>query len=111
LHPSLSKDERVRHLRVSAERYLERASGPFDVILNDIRKDAAESAELVARCAPLLSPRGFALLTLKLRHERRTEQIDAALRVLRPIFGVCRVRHLFHNRSEVSVYLRRSGEA
>jgi 23S rRNA (cytidine2498-2'-O)-methyltransferase len=110
LHPSLSKHERVRHLRISAERYLESASGPFDVILNDIRKDAVESAELVARCAPLLAPRGCALLTLKLRHERRTEQIEAALRVLRPIFGICRVRHLFHNRSEVSVYLRRSGE-
>jgi 23S rRNA (cytidine2498-2'-O)-methyltransferase len=111
LHPRLAKDERVRHLRVSAERYLEGASGAFDVILNDIRKDACEAAELVARCAPLLAPRGFALLSLKLRHERRSEQMDAALRVLRPIFSVCRARHLFHNRSEVTVYLRGSDAA
>jgi 23S rRNA (cytidine2498-2'-O)-methyltransferase len=108
LHPSLLGAERVQHVRTTAEEFLGGRRGPFDVILDDIRKDARESALLMQQCAALLAPDGFALLTLKLRHERRTEQLASALGVLRSSFAVCRARHLFHNRSEVTVYLRRA---
>jgi 23S rRNA (cytidine2498-2'-O)-methyltransferase len=108
LHPSLLGVERIQHVRTTAEEFLGSRRGPFDVILDDIRKDARESALLMQQCASLLAPEGFALLTLKLRHERRAEQLAAALGVLRASFGLCRARHLFHNRSEVTVYLRRA---
>jgi 23S rRNA (cytidine2498-2'-O)-methyltransferase len=59
----------------------------------------------------LLYPHGFALMTLKLPEQRRTAALTHALTILRQGYFIAGARHLFHNRSEITVYLRpaRSG--
>ncbi|MCC7205755.1 MAG: 50S rRNA methyltransferase [Anaerolineae bacterium] len=119
LDPRLRHDTGIRHKRMSAETFLHGEPEPFDVIANDMRMDARDSSRLMLRFADWLRPGGFAVMTLKLPEQGRLDVLDAALRILRERYVVAGARQLFHNRSEITVYLlpgptahdgRRTGE-
>ena len=107
LDQSLAADPGVRHERTTAERYLQ-GSHPtrFDCIVNDMRQDARDSARTMVRYAPLLAPEGVALMTCKLPHAGRLPTLEQALAILAAGYRGAGARHLFHNRSEVTVCLR-----
>ena len=105
LHPSLQKDKGVRHLRLTAEEYLAQYPDTYDVIVNDMRLDARDSARLMGEYGRYLYPHGLALITLKLPEKRYDSALDHALNILRQQFTIAGARQLFHNRSEVTVYL------
>ncbi len=106
LDPRLQGDRGVRHLRMTAEEYLAHEPDRFDLIVNDMRMDARDSARLMVAYAAQLYPAGLALMTLKLAEEERRATLDQALAILARGYAVEGVRQLFHNRSEVTVYLR-----
>ncbi|MCA9926968.1 MAG: hypothetical protein KC419_00770, partial [Anaerolineales bacterium] len=47
LHNALQNDKNVRHLRLTAEEYLDDYPDTFDLIVNDMRMDARDSARLM----------------------------------------------------------------
>jgi 23S rRNA (cytidine2498-2'-O)-methyltransferase len=107
LHPSLQADRNVRHKQVTAEAYLADDPDPFDLIVNDMRMDARDSARLMVeygRC--LYRPQGAIIMTFKLPEENREPVLDHAFNILRPVYTIAGARQLFHNRSEITVYLR-----
>ncbi|MEZ4591990.1 MAG: SAM-dependent methyltransferase [Chloroflexota bacterium] len=105
LHPTLQTDKGVRHLRLTAEEYLADYPDTYDVIVNDMRLDARDSARLMGEYGRYLYPHGLAIITLKLPEKRYDSALDHALNILRQHFTVAGARQLFHNRSEVTVYL------
>ncbi|MGC9521201.1 MAG: SAM-dependent methyltransferase [Anaerolineae bacterium] len=107
LAPPLRRDPGVHHLEVVAQVYLSKASAAFDIVLNDMRMDARDSARLMVSAAPRLKPNGWALMTLKLPKRGTAEVMTAALEILGAAYEVTGVRQLFHNRSEVTAALRR----
>lgn len=106
LHPSLQKDKGVRHLRLTAEEYLEQYPDTYDLIVNDMRLDARDSARLMGAYGRYLYPHGVALITLKLPEKHYDSALDHALNILRQHYTIAGARQLFHNRSEVTVYLQ-----
>ncbi len=106
LHSSLRQTPTVRHLRLTAEAYLRSRPARFDAILNDMRQDARDSARLMAAYAPYLTPDGFALMTLKLPENGRSPILTESLKTLRRAYAIAGARQLFHNRSEITVYLQ-----
>jgi len=108
LDPRLSKDKGIRYRRMNAETYLDDDPDAFDVIVNDMRMDARDSSRLMVKYARLLHPHGRALMTLKLPEQGRREIIDVAFEILRYAYEILGARQLFHNRSEITVYLKRS---
>lgn len=108
LAPPLRQDRGVRHIRVLAERYLAKATARFDILLNDMRMDARDSARIMVSAADRLRPQGWALMTLKLPKRGTAEVMTAALEILSTGYEVTGVRQLFHNRSEVTAALRRA---
>lgn len=107
LDARLASDPGVRHKRMTAEAYLAEGPDPFDIIVNDMRMDARDSARLMVRYADKLYPHGWALMTLKLPGTDRRKVLNHSLDILRESYSVAGARQLFHNRSEVTVYLRR----
>jgi 23S rRNA (cytidine2498-2'-O)-methyltransferase len=107
LHPALEQETGVDHVRKLAQDYLPGLKGSFDVVLNDMRVDAVESAWLMRMAIDVLKPGGWALMTLKLPKHNLIETMTEALEVLRVEYTIIGVRQLFHNRSEVTVALRR----
>lgn len=106
LDPRVRADRSVRHKRIIAETYLESEPDTFDIVVNDMRIDARDSARLMNAYAPYIYIHGSALVTLKLPEQGREAIVDHALNILGQAYSIEGVRHLFHNRSEVTVYLK-----
>lgn len=106
LDSRLANDRYIRHKRMTAEAYLADDPDTFDLIVNDMRMDARDSARLMVAYARLLYPHGSALMTLKLPAHNTRRVLDHALKLLSQAYQVVSVHQLFHNRSEVTVYLR-----
>ena len=109
----LRGDTGIMHVRGKIEAYLS-ASRRFDVLVNDMRMDAADSVSVMLQARPRLVPGGLAIPTLKLLIESETAARtlgtvrDCLARISRS-YTVLGARQLFHNRSEVTVALRATG--
>ena len=105
LHPSLYRIRTIRHKRMTAEEYLAEGPDTYDLIVNDMRQDARDSARLMVDFAPYLYRHGTALMTFKLPENGRANVIDHAFNILSQSYAIAGARQLFHNRSEITVYL------
>lgn len=108
LDARVARDPGVTHVRTTAQAYF-RAPAPCDIMVNDMKMDACQSAALMAEGAHCLSAGGVAVLTLKLP-ERPGEwpgRIRRARAVLSAAYRVEGMRQLFHNRNEATAYLTR----
>lgn len=101
----LSKDRGIRQKRMTAEAYLASDPDPFDIIVNDMRMDGSDSARLMVSYARLLYPHGWALMTLKLPEQKREPILEHAFAILREAYTIAGARQLFHNRSEITLWL------
>jgi len=108
LDSRIASDMGVRHIRETAQSYLIKADKMFDVILNDMRMDARASARTMGMAVGHLKDSGWALLTLKLPKKGMAKAAASALEVVRAWYEVMGTRQLFHNRSEITVALRRA---
>ncbi|MCB0042453.1 MAG: hypothetical protein M9936_20900 [Caldilinea sp.] len=107
LDPRLGSDAGVRHKRMTAEAYLAAGPDSFDLIVNDMRMDGRDSARLMVAFAPYLYRHGIAIMTVKLPEQGRRPILDHAFSILREAYDIAGARQLFHNRSEITLYLRR----
>ena len=111
LDPRLESHPRIRHVRRLAhpdlKGLLDLPGRPFDVLVNDMRLDALQSAEIMLAAADLVRPGGLGIMTLKLPETRPGRQAHLALERLSQGYEVLGARQLFHNRSEVTAALRR----
>ena len=108
LHASLQTDKSVRHMQMTAEDYLAQYPDTFDLIVNDMRLDARDSARLMVSYAPYLYQHGLAIMTLKLPKDNRRTAIDHSFNILKQAYHLQNARQLFHNRSEITVYLTKT---
>jgi 23S rRNA (cytidine2498-2'-O)-methyltransferase len=105
LDPRVARDRGVRHKRMTAEQYLDSDPDSFDIIVNDMRMDGRDSARLMTSYARLLYPHGWALMTVKLPEVKRETILDHTFAILRNTYTIAGARQLFHNRSEITVWL------
>jgi 23S rRNA (cytidine2498-2'-O)-methyltransferase len=111
LNARLKGDTGVQHVRLQIQAYLNRAPR-FRVVVNDLKMDAADSVQVMLNAASRLESGGLAVMTIKL--SRKTGQPPEALQLVRESlqrlsasYVVLGARQLYHNRSEVTVALRR----
>jgi 2-polyprenyl-3-methyl-5-hydroxy-6-metoxy-1,4-benzoquinol methylase len=100
------------HHPLTAQEFLRQTADSFDLIVNDMWLRAEESAEIMLAAAAHLRPGGQALMTLKLGHlcptlESRRGPLRRSLNILRRVYRIPRMRQLFYNRNEVTVWLQR----
>lgn len=110
LDERLAGDEGIKHLALTAGRFLRSNRTVFDVAVNDMRMDPVRSCELMVRAADALAPGALAVVTLKTGTREVLETVDACLRRLAEAYEVLHARQLRHNRHEITVVARkRSG--
>ncbi len=110
LDPALRRDPGVNHVRGQVQAFLG-AGRTFDVVVNDMRMDAAESVGLMVIARAALKPGGVAVVTLKLPEEdevsiRTLESVRGLVARLGKNYRLRGARRLYHNRSEVTVALQ-----
>ena len=106
LHPTVASHPSVTHLRCRIEN-LDLHGRTFGLIVNDMALDPPESAALMCQVSRCLKPDGPAVMTIKLPSRRVRAHIREAVHVLELAYHVRAVRHLFHNRQEVTAFLVR----
>lgn len=107
LDPRLLNDFGVRYKRMTAEAFLPTATDTYDLIVNDMRMDGRASARLMNGYARLLRNKGSAIMTLKLPQAERMRTLEDVFQILEGTYTVVSARQLFHNRSEVTLCLKR----
>ncbi|MBX3171712.1 MAG: methyltransferase domain-containing protein [Candidatus Eremiobacteraeota bacterium] len=105
-HPNLI------HHQQTAQEHLAQSCQSYDLIVNDMWMHAEESAEIMLRAAPRLRSGSLAVITLKLGNvaeelESRRGPLRRALNLLRSAYRIPRLKQLFYNRFEVTVWLQR----
>jgi len=103
----LKVDSHVKVFRMTAEEYLERCQTCFDLLVNDMKLDAQDSAKLMVDYARHLKQGGIAIMTLKLRMRNTRRVMDHSFRILRKAYKIIYVRQLVNNRKEVTLFLRK----
>jgi len=107
LDAQVAQRPEVQHLRMSAQDALSRDLGEFDIIVNDMNLDPAESADIMCAFAERLRPGSAALMTIKyVTSARRRHDREAGERLSR-CYEDIRIRHLPHNRLEATAAMRR----
>jgi 23S rRNA (cytidine2498-2'-O)-methyltransferase len=106
LDPAVASLPGVSALACTAQSFLRQDHGQFDVIVNDMRVDARESARIMVDSAHVLRPTGVAVITLKLPRQAPTANLRQAITILRKAFSLVQARSLFFNRNEVTVLAR-----
>ena len=105
LDPAVAALLGVTYVQSKAEEY--QGAGEFDLLVNDMNIDPEESAKLMVAMAPWLKAGCRAVLTVKLVVRRPDRLLARTAAALVPAYKIERVKHLFHNRLEVTVLLRR----
>ncbi len=107
LHSSIASRPEVTHHRMRVQDLPRAGSLPrFDVVTNDMRIDARDSARSMRGIRRLLSPMGgTGVVTLKLPTRRAVSVMRSAIDLLERDYRVRGVRNLFHNRQEVTAVI------
>jgi len=112
LSETLQGNSRLEHIQDIAQRLITKTSkgakikkDPFDILVNDMRMDMMESCKIMLDMTPLLAHAGIAVMTFKLPHAQWYKNTKRALALLEKSYTVQGARQLFHNRSEVTVWL------
>lgn len=99
-HPGLA------HLRRNAAE-LSFPPGAFDLLVSDMSWDPRHTCRIVSGLAPALVPGGSAIVTLKLMHRKPLQTISQLAEEYAKTFDIRRIKQLFHNREEVTMWLKR----
>lgn len=97
----------VRHYRMTAQEFARsHGEATYDLIVNDMKMDTNQSMDILCEMSRLLEKNGVCLMTLKLPKEGVQKRINVAKKVLGERFETVRIRQLYYNRSEVTVYMK-----
>lgn len=110
LADSLQSDPKVSHYRQLVQQYVPNCRDRFDLIVNDMRMDAVDSAKNMIAASPVLKAGGLAAMTLKLPSKGVKGVINQAIAILENQYEIIGIRNLFHNRQEVTVVMQSSAK-
>ncbi|BBI33670.1 SAM-dependent methyltransferase [Cohnella abietis] len=106
MDPSLELHPRLRHMRRNAAD-ISFAPGSFDLLVCDMSWDPHHTCRIVSELAPVLSAGGSGIITLKLMHRKPFQSIQDLMEDYGQVFDIRKVKQLFHNREEVTMWVKR----
>jgi tRNA(Ser,Leu) C12 N-acetylase TAN1/23S rRNA U2552 (ribose-2'-O)-methylase RlmE/FtsJ len=109
LDPSVAGLPNVVHLRCKAED-LPAEIGRFDLIVNDMNLDPAESARIMVKIAKHLKGNAAAVMTVKFVTRNRRKHVSQAIEILKEEYVGFKVKRLPHNRYETTLFMRKAPE-
>ena len=108
LSPEVLKNSNVQHFRMTTEEYLRKFNhSNFDIIVNDMKRDFSLSSKIILDFYDRLNSGGIFVTTFKLAKNFSYKKISEALNSLTLKYSLVLARQLFHNRSEITVVLKK----
>ena len=97
----------VFHLKCKAEE-IPNDIGDFDLIVNDMNLDPAESARIMVNLARFLKRGSAAVMTVKFVTRNRRRHVAQALEILKAEYKDFKIKRLPHNRYETTIFMRKA---
>ena len=107
LDDRLGEDDGITYVPQTAAPFLTRASGTFDVVVNDMRMVPAMSVDLMLAASRHLVSGGLGIMSLKLTPHFAVDTVDQAIAALGRAYEIVFARQLYHNRNEATVVVRK----
>ena len=109
LDKKIVKNPRVSYYHMMVEEYLKQEHNEvFDLVVNDMKMDVGKSVAIINKFYPKIRDRGYVIITFKLKNgfSYKTDILDPIKKLNG--FELIGARQLFHNRSEITVVLRKT---
>ncbi|MHA6484023.1 SAM-dependent methyltransferase [Paenibacillus sp. strain BS8-2] len=106
MHPSLKSNPMLTHLKQNASD-VSLAPSSFDLLVCDMSWSPMLMSRLVLDLIHALKPEATAIVTIKLMHKKPLQTIREVKERLSTGFHILGARQLFHNREEMTLYLRK----
>ncbi len=106
MDPSLSGHPRLQHLRKNAAE-VKFAPGAFDLLVCDMSWDPHRTCRLVNGLSASLTAGGSGIITLKLMYRKPFQTLRELTEAYSESFDIRKIKQLFHNREEVTMWVRR----
>jgi 23S rRNA (cytidine2498-2'-O)-methyltransferase len=106
MHPSLISHPLLTHLKQNASA----AKLPvqsFDLLVCDMSWSPMQMSRLVLDLKEALKEGADAIVTVKLMHRKPLQTIREVMERLSTVFTVLKAKQLFHNREEITLYMRK----
>ena len=108
LAPDIKAMTNVKHFRMTTQEYLQKYNyKDFDIIVNDMKMDIFPSTQIIMDFYPRLAPNGYVIMTFKLSKNFKYNEILSCINTLKKKYTLLLARQLFHNRSEITVVLKK----
>ena len=110
LSPALAGKAGLQHHKMPAQEFFKKygaEAGLYGVVVNDMRIDIPQSAGIMLQAHDLLTDGGYAVMTFKLPPAKKLAAINKGLELLSGKYEVILAKQLFHNRSEITVVMRK----
>ncbi|HIE18154.1 TPA: hypothetical protein EYP75_00355 [Candidatus Bathyarchaeota archaeon] len=107
LDPFVEVLPNVVHLKCKAEE-IPNDMGDFDLIVNDMNLDPAESARIMVDLARFLKRNSVAVMTVKFVTRNRKKHVAQTLEILKAKYRDFKVKRLPHNRFETTIFMRKA---
>lgn len=105
LDEKVLKLKSVKHYKMTAQEFAaKRSFSEYDIMVNDMKMDTNQSVNITCEMSGLLKKGGVCLMTLKLPKGGIMKRINIARKVLGREFETVKIKQLYYNRSEVTVY-------
>jgi len=105
LHESLRDHPNITHYKARVENV--QFDVPFEIIVNDMNVDPQITSEIMNSLAERLVSKGIAVVTLKLPFYDVDRSIRESVAILDAHYEVLHLRHLSHNRREITALLQK----
>lgn len=106
MHPSLKGHPSLIHLKMNASE-VKLAPGSFDLLVCDMSWSPMLMSRLVLDLKEALKPGAAAVITIKLMHKKPLQTIREVKERLETGFQILGARQLFHNREEITLFLKK----
>jgi len=107
LSPEIKNIKNVKHFQMLTEEFLQKFNFTYDLIVNDMKMDISLSTDIILSFYPRLNTNGYVIMTFKLAKNFTYSQIINQLKRLTEKYKLVLARQLFHNRSEITVVLKK----
>lgn len=110
LKPEIAKNSKVKYYHMLVEDYLKLENDEqFDIVVNDMKMDVGKSVNIINQFYDRIKEDGIVVITFKLPHEYNYSSIKKWIGSFNG-FQLIGARQLFHNRSEITVALKKRNE-
>ena len=102
----LLKQKAMEFLKVNAAE-LDLGDREIDLLVSDMSWNATQTAKTVCKAAKWLKAGGYAIVTVKLLNGKPVKSLTEVKKVYNEVFEIMDCRQLFHNREEVTLYMKK----